>query len=73
MHGLEFRQIADKCDAVLMCDVAQISGLISAKVTDDKNVGKKAGQKLVMKGNRRRHVRKGAIVGGVKWVHSDSI
>lgn len=27
-----FRQIADKCGAVLMCDMAQISGLISAKV-----------------------------------------
>ncbi|XP_015878971.1 serine hydroxymethyltransferase 7 [Ziziphus jujuba] len=26
-----FRQIADKCGAVLMCDMAQISGLISAK------------------------------------------
>lgn len=27
-----FRQIADKCGAVLMCDMAQISGLIAAKV-----------------------------------------
>ncbi|XVF01146.1 hypothetical protein REPUB_Repub04eG0063400 [Reevesia pubescens] len=26
-----FRQIADKCGAVLMCDMAQISGLIAAK------------------------------------------
>ena len=28
----KFRQIADKCGAVLMCDMAQISGLIAAKV-----------------------------------------
>ncbi|KAI7743770.1 hypothetical protein M8C21_021114 [Ambrosia artemisiifolia] len=28
---LKFRQIADKCGAVLMCDMAQISGLIAAK------------------------------------------
>lgn len=27
----KFRQIADKCGAVLMCDMAQISGLIAAK------------------------------------------
>ena len=27
-----FRQIADKCGAVLMCDMAQISGLVAAKV-----------------------------------------
>lgn len=27
-----FRQIADKCGAVLLCDMAQISGLIAAKV-----------------------------------------
>uniref|UniRef100_A0A5B6ZLP6 Serine hydroxymethyltransferase n=1 Tax=Davidia involucrata TaxID=16924 RepID=A0A5B6ZLP6_DAVIN len=26
-----FRQIADKCGAVLMCDVAQISGIVAAK------------------------------------------
>ncbi|KAL0548890.1 hypothetical protein IC582_013367 [Cucumis melo] len=26
-----FRQIADKCGAVLMCDMAQISGLVAAK------------------------------------------
>ncbi|TYJ10582.1 hypothetical protein E1A91_A11G217100v1 [Gossypium mustelinum] len=26
-----FRQIADKCGAVLLCDMAQISGLIAAK------------------------------------------
>lgn len=29
---VRFRQIADKCGAVLMCDMAQISGLIAAKV-----------------------------------------
>ncbi|KAL8155898.1 hypothetical protein AgCh_001087 [Apium graveolens] len=28
---VRFRQIADKCGAVLMCDMAQISGLIAAK------------------------------------------
>ncbi|CAA2964494.1 serine hydroxymethyltransferase 7-like [Olea europaea subsp. europaea] len=28
---LKFRQIADKCGAVLLCDMAQISGLIAAK------------------------------------------
>ncbi|GLT69467.1 hypothetical protein SLA2020_416160 [Shorea laevis] len=28
-----FRQIADRCGAVLMCDMAQISGLIAAKVS----------------------------------------
>lgn len=28
----KFRQIADKCGAVLLCDMAQISGLIAAKV-----------------------------------------
>lgn len=27
-----FKQIADKCGAILMCDVAQISDLIAAKV-----------------------------------------
>lgn len=27
-----FRQIADRCGAVLMCDMAQISGLVAAKV-----------------------------------------
>lgn len=27
-----FRQIADKCGAVLLCDMAQISGLVAAKV-----------------------------------------
>lgn len=27
-----FRQIADKCGAVLMCDMAQVSGLVAAKV-----------------------------------------
>ncbi|KAA8536557.1 hypothetical protein F0562_029035 [Nyssa sinensis] len=27
----KFRQIADKCGAVLMCDMAQISGLVAAK------------------------------------------
>lgn len=27
-----FRQIADKCGAVLMCDMAQISGIVAAKV-----------------------------------------
>ncbi|KAI3803885.1 hypothetical protein L1987_32049 [Smallanthus sonchifolius] len=27
----KFRQIADKCGAILMCDMAQISGLIAAK------------------------------------------
>lgn len=27
-----FRQVADKCGAVLMCDMAQISGLVAAKV-----------------------------------------
>ncbi|CAH9097178.1 unnamed protein product [Cuscuta europaea] len=29
-----FRQIADKCGAVLLCDMAQISGLVAAKVCD---------------------------------------
>lgn len=29
---VRFRQIADKCGSVLMCDMAQISGLIAAKV-----------------------------------------
>jgi glycine hydroxymethyltransferase len=28
---VKFRQIADKCGAVLMCDMAQISGLVAAK------------------------------------------
>ena len=27
-----FRQVADKCGAVLMCDMAHISGLVAAKV-----------------------------------------
>jgi glycine hydroxymethyltransferase len=27
-----FRQIADKCGAVLMCDMAHISGIVAAKV-----------------------------------------
>jgi glycine/serine hydroxymethyltransferase len=30
--GRGFKQIADKCGAILMCDVAQISDLIAAKV-----------------------------------------
>ncbi|KAF5739712.1 Serine hydroxymethyltransferase 6 isoform 1 [Tripterygium wilfordii] len=29
---LRFRQIADKCGAVLMCDMAQIRGLVAAKI-----------------------------------------
>lgn len=27
-----FRQLADKCGAVLMCDMAHISGIVAAKV-----------------------------------------
>lgn len=30
-----FRMIADKCGAVLMCDMAQISGFVAAKVCDN--------------------------------------
>lgn len=29
---MRLRQVADKCGAVLMCDMAQISGLVAAKV-----------------------------------------